>query len=529
MRNTLRKPLATITMITAIGMLTPATLIPTAYAADNTAVTVAADQLTQAQAKLDAAKQDVNTKQAAVNQAIKEYDEAKTAYEQALKDNQGGGALTPEQQAAQTQLAKGYLGFIEQQGSEKAKSFISSDPTFLQWKAEGLFNPSDSKSSFNFDNILKSLDYIDQANQYRQSEGVDTLKVSDYLMTSAAATAQKIMVNGVNHPNVWNVSENVGEGSDPYSIEYTVEKEYFDKEAAKNSELAAHRHDAHWVYNNYPDFYEIVGHYLNIVNASSTETGFGWGQQEETTPMGQAFIWDYHAQHFQSNTGSNVYTTAEFRAKLNAYVSKLKEQAGSTGNQTAVDTAKKKLDEAQRKLDQAQQALDAAQKTLEQAQKEYDEIKNNQGGQQPGGDDTDKPAGDGKSVYRLFNPYMTQGTTHLYTTSKTEYDHLQTLGWKGEDIVFHAAKYASSSPVWRLYNQYDGSHHYTTSIDEYQHLQDVGWTGEKIAWYAPDQGKDVYRVYNPYTGEHLFTADHAEALKLINIGWTDEGIAFKTN
>lgn len=523
MRNTLRKPLATITMITAIGMLTPATLIPTAYAADNTAVTVAAaDQLTQAQAKLDAAKQDVNTKQAAVNQATKEYDDAKTAYEQALKDNQDGGALTPEQQAAQTQLAKGYLGFIEQQGSEKAKSFISSDPTFLQWKAEGLFNPSDTNNSFNFDNILKSLDYIDQTNQYRQSEGVDTLKVSDYLMVSAAATTQKIMVNGVHHPQVWDVSENIGEGDDPFATEYTIEKQYFDKDAAINKSLEAHRHDSYWVYRNYPDLYEIVGHYLNLVNATSTEAGFGFGRHEFIDVMGNPAVMAYTAQHFQSDTGSNTYTTAEFRAKLNAYVSKLKQQAGSTGNQTAVDTAKKKLDEAQRKLDQARQALDAAKQALEQAQKEYDEIKNNNG--------TTNPDATGLiPVYRLYNPNAPQAAQHLYTTDRQEYDSLPAHGWIQEGAVFNAAKTANSQPVYRVYNPYTGAHHYTRDANEYHHLTATGWNDENVGWYLPANAtQPVYRAYNHHTGEHLYTMQKVELLNAVNNGWTDEGIAFNT-
>ena len=421
MRNTLRKPLATITMITAIGMLTPATIIPTAYANDNTTVTVAADQLTQAQAKLDAAKQDVNTKQAAVDQATKEYDDAKTAYEQALKDNQGSGALTPEQQAAQTQLAKGFYGFLQQEGSPAAKDLITNDPTFKQWVQDNNVNLSNvgANSSFSFDNVNKSLDLIDNTNEVRQAEGQTTVTVTDYLMAGAAISNEKVIKNYAHTNAPWAGSENIADGCGVQSVECwaNMEKKYFDQYAQSDSELAAHRYDSYWVYVNRPDIYEgngnymTTGHYLNIMDKNNKSVGVGFGQH----PTGyQDFTTDTTTQQFRRDEKGTAYTVAEFRAKLNAYVSKLKEQAGSTGNQTEVDNAKKKLDEAQRKLDQAQQALDAAQKTLEQAQKEYDEIKNNQGGQQPGGD-TDKPTGDGTSVYRLFNPYMTLPHPPVYT------------------------------------------------------------------------------------------------------------------
>ncbi|WP_190973677.1 hypothetical protein, partial [Bifidobacterium vespertilionis] len=133
------------------------------------------------------------------------------------------------------------------------------------------------------------------------------------------------------------------------------------------------------------------------------------------------------------------------------------------------------------------------------------------------------------AVYRLFNPYMTSGTTHLFTTSKAEYDKLVAAGWQGEDVKFHAAGSAANGakPVYRLYNRYDGSHHFTVDAAEKDNLVKIGWTLEPTTWWAPADGDaKVYRLYNRWNGEHLFTTDKAESDRLAGLGWTVEESGF---
>ncbi|KAA8818382.1 hypothetical protein [Bifidobacterium vespertilionis] len=142
-----------------------------------------------------------------------------------------------------------------------------------------------------------------------------------------------------------------------------------------------------------------------------------------------------------------------------------------------------------------------------------------------------KPTPEAKrvAVYRLFNPYMTSGTTHLFTTSKAEYDKLVAAGWKGEDVKFHAAGSAAdgAKPVYRLYNRWDGSHHFTVDAAEKDNLVKIGWTLEPTTWWAPADGDaKVYRLYNRWNGEHLFTTDKAESDRLAGLGWTVEESGF---
>lgn len=87
---------------------------------------------------------------------------------------------------------------------------------------------------------------------------------------------------------------------------------------------------------------------------------------------------------------------------------------------------------------------------------------------------------------------------------------------------------AESSPMYRLYNHYNGDHMYTLNVSERDNLVNLGWDDEGIAWRVPETGDSVWRLYNPYSGEHLFTLDRSEYLYLQTIGWNGEGEGFKS-
>lgn len=86
--------------------------------------------------------------------------------------------------------------------------------------------------------------------------------------------------------------------------------------------------------------------------------------------------------------------------------------------------------------------------------------------------------------------------------------------------------YASTIPMYRLFNKYSGEHLYTRSTGERDNLKRVGWNYEGVAWQAPTSGSPVYRLYNRYNGEHFYTIDAGERDKISHTGWTYEGIAF---
>ena len=90
-----------------------------------------------------------------------------------------------------------------------------------------------------------------------------------------------------------------------------------------------------------------------------------------------------------------------------------------------------------------------------------------------------KASSSGTPVYRLYNSLTGE---HLFTTSKAEYDKLGSIGWTKEDIAWYSS---GSIPMYRLYNPYitDGPNHlYTTNKTEYDNLGKIGWNKEGVAW-----------------------------------------------
>lgn len=61
-----------------------------------------------------------------------------------------------------------------------------------------------------------------------------------------------------------------------------------------------------------------------------------------------------------------------------------------------------------------------------------------------------------------------------------------------EDVT---ARPGSQVTVRRLYNRWSGEHLFTTDEREYEHLQTLGWRGEGTAWVAPASGDTVWRLY----------------------------------
>ena len=132
---------------------------------------------------------------------------------------------------------------------------------------------------------------------------------------------------------------------------------------------------------------------------------------------------------------------------------------------------------------------------------------------------------EGTSLWRLYNPYDGQ---HLLTTSESEYDSLQPLGWRGEGEAWESPD--EGDPVYRLYNPYNGEHLYTGDEAEYDSLARIGWRQEGVAFRSEATGGDpVYRLFNPYeqVGTHLLTTSASEYESLAGAGWVQEGVAFR--
>lgn len=129
------------------------------------------------------------------------------------------------------------------------------------------------------------------------------------------------------------------------------------------------------------------------------------------------------------------------------------------------------------------------------------------------------------TMYRAYNPYSGE---HFYTSNRSEFNHIVSLGWRNEGTGWIAPA-KSSTPVYRLYNKYGGEHHYTTNTAERNNLIKAGWKNEGIGWYSDDQKRTpLYREYNPfaYANNHNYTTSISENNYLVSLGWKYEGIGW---
>lgn len=319
----------------------------------------------------------------------------------------------------------------------------------------------------NLENMLISLDIIEDANTLRRSLGKSEYRITHSAMAFAQARAnwsydhkqeghapRPLLPNGTSFPagmRAW--SENLDNYGDP-RLEMTgaeslrVPRNSFDPWFYYEKAIAEGRIPG-----------EDIGHYENLLeDYGYTGAAFVKSSQSfYTVPAGK---WGTCIQNFyRFDPVPDSYTVDEYRALLQNYIRSVSQEV------------------------------------------------------------------QGISMYRLYNPHSGE---HHYTCDLNERNYLGKVGWKDEGYTWTAPQ-TSSIPVYRLYNPHGGDHHYTTDAKEYRYLIQAGWKDEKIGWYSDSSsGTPLYRLYNPNakTGSHHFTTSTRERDFLKASGWKDEGIAW---
>lgn len=154
---------------------------------------------------------------------------------------------------------------------------------------------------------------------------------------------------------------------------------------------------------------------------------------------------------------------------------------------------------------------------------------------------------------RMYRAYNKIADTHLYTTSRVEFNILVGFGYGDEStnnrgFAMHSTPFQGTVPVFRLYNLKTGIHYYTTDLNERNFLllqnpvdfpqsQQFGWRDEGIEGFlfAPPQPgavpvagtTPIYHLYNVNSGSHLFTESSTqknEILRLYPKVWREDRI-----
>ena len=84
-----------------------------------------------------------------------------------------------------------------------------------------------------------------------------------------------------------------------------------------------------------------------------------------------------------------------------------------------------------------------------------------------------KSSASGNPVWRLYNPYSGD---HFYTGDANGYARLGSIGWRQEGRAFYSAPDMSAKPIYRLFNPWltQGTHLFTTDASEYAYLGSIG-------------------------------------------------------
>ena len=202
---------------------------------------------------------------------------------------------------------------------------------------------------------------LNKINVLRANHNVGALQVSLWEMALAQANSDWAQEN-IKHSGIYDHGENLSWGyQDPFDGWYDEEKAIYDTFDDSLKQLSAND-----LSKKYPDKYNQVGHYLNIVHPNFTSFG-----------MGHSSIGDYgrnDSQDFlfrQIHSSDVIMTVDDFEKKLTEYENKIDAvNKEYKAKQAAVANASDAKDnsavlKAQKALDNANDQLDSVNKQLE--------------------------------------------------------------------------------------------------------------------------------------------------------------------
>ena len=285
-----------------------------------------------AQAAADKASQDADAAQSAYDAAVKAAADAKKAADEAVKKE-----------------AQGAAGWFQTDDAEQAYKYLtdSSVSKYLEYTHIGAKDDATS-----LDNLLKALDMIDECNRLREENGLEPLKVSETALAMAMVQANYAANGHYGHNYQYeNTGENLAWGTsdwDPYEGWYTAEKANYDAAVKSGDYPDLAGLSAYDISLKYPDLYQKIGHYLNIISPDYTATGMaysGYGANKYSHGFSQEFFNEWNSY----NKNDTVYDAAVYRTMVENYVN------GVRNAQSTYDAALKKVDEAKAALDKANQ------------------------------------------------------------------------------------------------------------------------------------------------------------------------------
>ena len=316
------------------------------------------DKLTQKQTECQTA---VNKAQTALNDAQTAFDSNKSEKEVAQEKL---NTFINENKSTIDQINKGTQGFFEYVSTDLGKltsqAFDKNNATYSKIAAYVKLGQEGDATSI--ENMKVVIPWLKKTNDLRAKHNLNALNVSLWEMALAQANSDWAQEN-IKHSGIYDHGENLSWGyQDPFDGWYDEEKAIYDTFDDSLKQLSAYD-----LSKKYPDKYNQVGHYLNIVHPNYTSFGMGhssigaYGRNDS-----QDFL-------FRKKHSSDVIMTVDdFEKKLTEYENKIdavnKEykakqdavaNASDAKDNSAVLKAQKALDDANDQLDSVNKQLEA--------------------------------------------------------------------------------------------------------------------------------------------------------------------------
>lgn len=249
-------------------------------------------------------------------------------------------AATKAAKDANTLKAQGSYGYFKKNGYTKALEVLDSKEDWVT-KYTTIGAEDDATG---YDNFRDTISFLEETNEYRLKEASDptSKKALDELVVSMQLMAiSEVQSNWsatyMAHSQEYSVSENLAWGyDDPFIGWFDKEKEIWlaALKDTKNYPNLSKYTSAYDVYQAYPVFYQKVGHYLNISNASSKYMGFSinmYGQYGIT-----------QGQVFKGSGCKDTMTVEEFKKSVENYCAEIDASIkAETDANAELETAKK--------------------------------------------------------------------------------------------------------------------------------------------------------------------------------------------
>ncbi|MBQ8085223.1 MAG: hypothetical protein IJ232_03850 [Lachnospiraceae bacterium] len=221
-------------------------------------------------------------------------------------------------------------------------------------------------------NMKRSLAWIKECNEIRASEGLNACTVNDVAMAMAQTDAN-YSSNVWGHAKYYFIAENIAKGyviecgdtsgiGGPFAGWYTKEKTLYQQNVSKYD--GASSMSSYELSQKYPNFYQQVGHYLNIIVEGTPVTGLAVNSE--------AFV---HAQEFDSygRTGKGL-DVETYEKDFLTYYDKVTAEVMKA--ESELSEAKVNVTDTEAKKTAAQNVLASAAASLAKAKEAYEKAKN---------------------------------------------------------------------------------------------------------------------------------------------------------